>query len=238
MSAVTELVFAHVIDDLWGAGYTILPRLSDPYEVPPRLIPHGMAYQWNGAPDTPGWKPVPYERHDGYYAPCGTGGDCYVMGLWLCERPAIEVAAAKEAQQNAARKQVSDWAERNKEFTGGARTVEFGEGEAFVTEIETGGDATTHVEVIERPRQKTVELTTAIPPDLFFRMDELFAERDRLKEELVLPDRSLRPGEVADKFYAAIEEDKSAPWWPTLHAILLPIAIENVRKGLKREITS
>jgi len=63
-------------------------------------------------------------------------------------------------------------------------------------------------------------------------MGQIFAERDRLKEEILLPDRNLKPGAIADKFYRAIDHNPEAPWWPTLHAILLPIAIENVRRSL------
>jgi hypothetical protein len=41
-----EIINRRIIDDLWGAGYTILPRQSDPFNVPEGFAPKDMSYQW------------------------------------------------------------------------------------------------------------------------------------------------------------------------------------------------
>ena len=44
---------------------------------------------------------------------------------------------------------------------------------------------------------------------------------------------TLKPGKIADLFHAAVEDNErdgtSFQWWPTLRAILLPMAVDNVR---------
>ena len=65
-------------------------------------------------------------------------------------------------------------------------------------------------------------------------IDAIFAERDRIRDMTVRSDRTLDPNSVITRdFYAEIERDKGAPWWPTLNAIILPYAIEAVRHKLK-----
>lgn len=248
MSAVTEIITSDDIHDLWGAGYTILPRKRhpDPFHVPPEMVPQGRSYQWwhlvhdkfhfhRDGTSSSGWSPVPASRHDGYFMPFGHVGDIEVSGLGLFEKPKFEVDQERAQQVADAHQQVQDWADRNGGFTGGARVVGMGQTEAVVTNVDVEKGIETHVDTIERPKDRVIELVSEIPRTMFSHMEAIFAERDRLKNEVVQQDLSLKTGPIADKFYAAIEADQSLPWWPTLHAILLPIAIENVRKSLKQE---
>ncbi len=62
----------------------------DPYEIPSRIIPNGMVYQWQskqlfGKPDPTyqkaidaGWVPVPFERHAEFYTPAARNSDGYI----------------------------------------------------------------------------------------------------------------------------------------------------------------
>ena len=159
--------------------------------------------------------------------PFGHKGDIEVGGLGLFEKSKYEVDLELGENTKAAHKLVSDWAEKAAEnqFSG---VVNIGGIETPV------GDDTWPI--YASSKSKTLETTVKIPKDMTPYMGQIFAERDRLKEEMVLPDRTLKPGALADKFYDAVDKDKAAPWWPTLHAILLPIAIENVRKQITKEI--
>src|ERR1700743_1103749 len=105
MQPVREVVHRDVIEDLWSAGYTILPRARhpDPFFVPPELVPQGRAYQWwhlvpdkvffrrEAGAEPSGWAPVPASRHDGYFMPAGHVGDIEVNGLGLFEKSQFEV---------------------------------------------------------------------------------------------------------------------------------------------------
>lgn len=250
MSAVSEIITTDQIHDLWGCGFTILPRLRhpDPFFVPQEIVPQGRSYQWwhlvhdkfyfdptaGGPSGAAGWAPVPASRHDGYFMLFGHTGDIEVNGLGLFEKSKFEVDQELTANIAAAHKQVEDWAAK----VGGAGLS----GEVKIygqDEIATpvgGGEAV--LDLFVTLDGNVLEVTTRVPKDMLPHMSAIFAERDRLKDEIVQLDRSLKPGEIADKFYAAVEADKSLPWWPTLHAILLPIAIENVRKSLNPESTS
>ena len=112
MKPIRELISREVIDDLWGAGYTILPRTRhpDPFFVPPEMVPQGRSYQWmhlihdrfhigtaKDHSDGGGWAPVPSSRHDGYFMPAGFIGDIEVNGLGLFEKPKFEVDAERAA---------------------------------------------------------------------------------------------------------------------------------------------
>lgn len=218
------------IQDLWGLGFTVSRRNADPFEIEQRLIPRGRSYQWNDRPDQDGWRPVPFSRHPGVFAPWGTGGDepIVVGGLYLCERPEQQVIDAREEARRAASKQVTDWAKGVADF-GFSGSVRVGDAVSDVGLSD--GSASRHDGYTTR--NKTIETTVKVPMAMLPHMGAVYAERDRLVGEVVLPDRTLKPGPVADAFYSAVDADKSAPWWPTLHAILLPIAVENVRKFLK-----
>jgi hypothetical protein len=230
------------LHDLWGAGFTIAPRPRDPFEIDPKLIPRGMTYQWNrecGGYLPNDWRPVPNARHPGLFAPWGTGGDVEVGGLFLCERPEQITRRSREQETTKAKQLIDDWAMKAAAdgITGsvcvGTQTAE-GKLDAL-TSIEIGPGEMDVTKVVEIGSTKTIETTVGVPTDMFPYMNEVFRERDRLEAELVRKDRTLVPGPIADKFYAAIEADKAAPWWPTLRAILLPIAVENVRAELKKE---
>jgi len=230
-----DYITEDAIQDLWGIGYTVVKRAGgDPFEVPPQMVPQTRKYQWwhlvhdkfhfhrDGEPS--GWAPVPASRHDGYFMPFGHKGDIEVGGLGLFEKSKYEVDQELAANVVAAQKQVGDWAEK----TG----AEFS-GHFNMSGIEVGvGDPKERARLF--PETKTIETTVKIPKDMVPYMAQIFAERDRLKEEILLPDRNLKPGVIADKFYKAIDRNPEAPWWPTLHAILLPIAIKNVRETMLR----
>lgn len=113
-----------------GRDGTVLSRRrsgnTDPYAVPPHIIPTGWRYQWNavtvhGNADPVqnqmqsmwlnGWRAVPAERHDGMFMPTGVKGEIMRGGLRLEERPAElddearaedkEIAVAQMRDQNA-----------------------------------------------------------------------------------------------------------------------------------------
>jgi len=232
-----DYITEDAIQDLWGIGYTIVKRAGgDPFEVPPQMVPQTRKYQWwhlvhdkfhferrEGAVP-PGWAPVPAARHDGYFMPFGHNGDIEVGGLGLFEKSKYEVDLELGENVKAAHKQVADWVDKTGAQFYGSVNVD---GAKMAV-----GEETRDVYAISK--SKTLETTVMIPKDMTLYMGQIFAERDRLKEEMVLPDRTLKPGALADKFYDAVDKDKGAPWWPTLHAILLPIAIQNVRETVMR----
>ena len=119
MSLVTEILTYDQIHDLWGAGFTIVRRNADPYEIDPKLIPRGMSYQWNPIQqdalkvNMEGWTPVPFSRHEGVFAPWGMPGDIYRDGLVLCEKPKAEVDHELARSRTKARQNVDDWVAKN-----------------------------------------------------------------------------------------------------------------------------
>lgn len=228
MKPVREVISREIIDDLWGAGYTILPRNrhADPFHVPPEMVPQGRSYQWMHLVEDKvwmigqGWAAVPASRHDGYYMPAGHVGDIEVNGLGLFEKPKFEVDRDKAQQIVAAHKQVDDWkAKWGGEFSG---------------EVSVGGEKTAIGET------KTYENTTKIPRDMVPYIDKIFAERDLIAAEcldvrsnlLKFPDKF---ASIETAFESAISLNPDAARWPTLHAVILPIAIENIRKQLAEE---
>ncbi len=236
MKPVREVVSREIIDDLWGAGYTILPRKRhpDPFFVPPEMVPATRSYQWwhlvhdrGFFGGTSGWSAVPASRHDGYFMPAGHVGDIEVSGLGLFEKPKFEVDAERRQQPSAVEKQVTDWIDKNAAF-GISGSVSFGDQTATVGDPNEAKKFAPFV-----TDAKTVETTVKIPKDMLAYVPQIFEERDKLVSEVVNPDRSLKPGKIADRFYAVVDADKSAPWWPTLYAILLPLAIDRVREMIK-----
>ena len=117
-----RIISRAVIDDLWGAGFTIIPRVAAEkvFDLANGLAPHSMAYQWNDNPKAEGWKCVPATRHPGLFAPYGYSDDIKVNDLWLMERPKAEVEAFHANAHTKARQNIDNWFQRQAQggFTG------------------------------------------------------------------------------------------------------------------------
>lgn len=233
MTDIAEILTDHQLEELYRSGYRVVPVGTDPFEIPAALIKPDWSYQWFPDGEHPkGWKGVAYQAHPGWFAPPDKEGLVVVQGMRLFRKLKTEVEEFHRQNQRKAEKLVEDWADKFGMFTGGA-TVLQGHGEEVIrTDVVAGKGAKVKVETYERPKTGTVELVSHIPKDMIPHVEAIFEERDRLISEVVLPDRSLLPGSaISEQFYTAIERDKGAPWWPTLMAIVLPYAIENVRKA-------
>lgn len=237
MSVVSEIITQDQIQDLWGCGFTIVSRHRhpDPFFVPQDMVPQGRSYQWwhlvhdkfyfhrrEGDPLV-GWAPVPASRHDGYFMPFGHVGDIEVQGLGLFEKPKFEVDQERALNVDAAHQLVADWA-KNAADAGLS-------GEFKVDGLETA----IGTDIFSSSKNKTIETSVRIPKDMVPHMAAIFAERNRLKDEVVVNDVVIDQNIAARLDAAAAEAGPDAGRWPILHAILLPIAIENVRKSLKQE---
>jgi NDP-sugar pyrophosphorylase family protein len=226
MKRARDIIDREIIDDLWGAGYTILPRNRhvDPFFVPPEIIPQGRAYQWMHLVHDKfwianGWAAVSASRHDGYFMPAGFVGDIEVNGLGLFEKPKFEVDRDRAEQTATAHKQVDDW----KEKWGGQ----------FSGETVVSGERT------EIGATKTIEDTTKIPRDLTPYIAQIFEERDRLGR---IAAECLQDGTgdsevdaAVEAYKNAVENDENLSKWPAMNALVLPKAIENVRKRITKE---
>lgn len=229
MKRVRDIVDREIIDDLWGAGYTILPRNRhvDPFFVPPEIIPQGRAYQWMHLVHDKfhyghgGWAAVSASRHDGYFMPAGFVGDIEVNGLGLFEKPKFEVERDKAAQTAATHKQVADWQEKW--------------GSQFSGETVVSGERT------EIGETKTIEDTTKIPRDMVPYIAQIFEERDLIAKKCgFMMDNPSNDGPaeiraIVKAFYEATSVNPSIPKWVALHKLVLPAAIENVRKRITEE---
>lgn len=226
MKPVRDIISREVIDDLWGAGYTILPRNRnpDPFNVPAEIIPQGRAYQWmhlvhDQAWIKNGWAAVPSSRHDGYFMPAGFVGDIEVNGLGLFEKPKFEVERDQAVQTAAAHKQTDDWKERW--------------GSQFSGETVVGGERT------EIGATKTIEDTAKIPRDMVPYIAQIFEERDRLGR---IAAECLQSGTgdsdidaAVSAYKDAVENNANLSKWPAMNALVLPKAIENIRKRITEE---
>lgn len=246
MKLVREVVSREIIDDLWGAGYTILPRKRhpDPFFVPPEIVPATRSYQWwylvhdKALFEHTGWAAVPASRHDGYFMPAGFVGNIEVEGLGLFEKPKFEVDAERAARHTKAHQNVADWIKEQggQGFTGSVtvgRQTKLGELDAVDT---------ADVGKVERHDTKTIETTVRLPPDMLPHMAEVFAERDRLYYELIErweagdeAKMTMQQVEVCAQYKMAVFKDPSILKGPALNALLLPYAVENVRKQLKEK---
>jgi hypothetical protein len=171
MKPVREIVSREIIDDLWGAGYTILPRARhpDPFFVPPEIVPRGTSYQWMPLKTDDldhkydGWIPVLSVRHDGYFMPAGFVGEIEVMGMGLFEKPKEQVDKLKAAGVIAAHKKTDDWM---KQF---------------------GGDLSGHVKIGDNTasvgKGDGENSQTLIPRHLTPYIASILAERDRILKE-------------------------------------------------------
>lgn len=245
MSVVSEIITSDQLHDLWGSGFTVVPRLrhSDPFHVAPHIIPSNRSYQWlpirpdplvkEGHDDQ--WRPVTYEDHDGIFAPFGTTGDVTIQNMKLCWKPKKDVEVQRAKERAAVLNQEQEWARKFGGFTGGARVVSFDGDRANVREISADkGTVEESARVVERAETKTIETTVGIPHDMLDHLSAIYAVRDGIVNTVVRPDRSLDPDHVITKaFYKAVAKNPAAPWWPTLRAIALPYAVEAVRANLK-----
>lgn len=240
MKPVREIVGREIIDDLWGAGYTILPRRRDvdPFFVPPGIIPQGRAYQWMHLVHdkvwiSNGWAPVSADRHDGYFMPAGFIGDIEVNGLGLFEKPKFEVDEERAASLQKA-KDAADPAKffADKGFSG---SVTVG------TQTKAGELDT--VKATKIGATKTIENTTKIPRELTPYIGQIFEERDRLYNDLV---GTWNHGGLLDEWQNAIKTayelqlsfNPDSPLGPTLNRLILPTAIENIRKRIAEEASN
>lgn len=135
---------------------------TDPYAIPPHVIPTGWDYQWNTytvagqeAVDSQilmaenGWRPVPAERHAGMFMPEGYKGVILRGGLRLEERPIQLTQEARQEEYEKAVGQVNDqnaqlFGEKNfgrgfekRSFAGRSRA----EGEGVRQSIDVAADA-------------------------------------------------------------------------------------------------
>lgn len=213
MSDPRDVLKNELIEDLWGIGFTVVPRLPDYalLDVNPGGKPRGMAYQWCDKQNLDqwlknGWKHVPASRHRGIYAPWGYSDDIEVSGLFLMEKSQVEVDAFHKASHDKAQQNVDDWYARQGAagFTGGVTVL--GEGSAGqsaeVADI-GGGESSSR---------------TKIPPDLFEHLPALMRERDRL---------------VDIKLAAIADQGANVGNMAVLRAACLTQAIENIRSKLK-----
>lgn len=239
MKPVREIISREIIDVLWGAGYTILPRARhpDPFNVPPGIVPQSRSYQWMHLIHDKvwigqGWAAVPASRHDGYFMPAGFIGDIEVNGLGLFEKPKFEVERDK-AERIASTK---DFSNRYLERWGGIGQFA---GEVTIGTQTKLGELDT-VQTAKIGNAKSIENVTAIPRDMTPYIAQIFEEREYLRK--LYADDCSEPAwstvlisEIASKMEAAMKADPAASKWPTLNAIILPFAIANVRKRITEE---
>lgn len=251
-----DYISEDAIQDLWGIGYTIVKRAGgDPFNVPPEMVPHTRSYQWwhlihdkfhfhREGDGTSGWAPVPASRHDGYFMPFGHVGNIEIQGLGLFEKSKIEVNQDLAANTAAAHKLTTDWIERHGGMLSGAVNV-------GGVELPVGDDALakqvagTSGDIYATSKSKTIETTVKIPKEMIPHMAAIFAEIDYLAKSYYHESRNeesefstLTLAHIDTKFQAAMDKNQLGCQWPLLHAIVLPIAIENVRKTLKEETKS
>ena len=246
MKNVRDVVSRDIIEDLWGAGYTILPRRrhADPFHVPQEMVPQGRSYQWwhlvhdkfhferpDGATPS-GWAPVPASRHDGYFMPAGHVGDIEVNGLGLFEKSKFEVDQELQAE----RQKAIDAAYQTKFFAGKGFS-----GSVTVGHQNQAGFVATRMDIDKK--SKTINTTVAIPKDMLPHMSAVFEERDALYNDLVEKwntgkELSDQEKAICEKYEEALAEDPETLKGPTLNALLMPTAIENVRKRITEEASS
>ena len=95
----------------------------DQFDIPSGVVPPGWKYQWNTVSiynnrdvlasqalrmHEAGWRPVPADRHPGLFTPVGTKGEILRDGMRLDERPLVLDEEARDEQENAARRLISD----------------------------------------------------------------------------------------------------------------------------------
>lgn len=223
------------LQDMWGAGFTVIRRTTfgnDVYELADRVKRPGMARQWVDKQEldkfvSGGWFKVECQDYPGLFAPFGYVGPVQIGQLKLIECPQHRVDRAKQAQVDAANKLVTDWQQKwGGEFSGSVTVA----GQTELSKLDA-------VKTLQIGSTKTIENTTAIPKDMVPYIAQIFEERDRLADDYT-KGLGEETAEEAQHFNAVMLEYPDAAKWPTLNAILLPKAIENVRKRITEEATS
>lgn len=123
---------------------------TDPYAIPPHIIPTGWDYQWNTytvagqeAVDSQilmaenGWRPVPAERHAGMFMPEGHKGVVLRGGMRLEERPS---ALTQEARQEDYEKAVGQVQDQNAQLFGEKKFGRGFENRSFAGRSRAAGD--------------------------------------------------------------------------------------------------
>lgn len=163
------------VQDLWGAGFTIVARHQDPFHVPIDQIPRGMSYQWgtSRALKSGAWYAVPAERHPGWLAPWGYTGEVTISELTLMEMASNLAEEKHKANQAKAQQNVDDWYAK----------VAAGGFTENVTVLSEGKDGPKSADPVDIPPMKPVLTTLVlakIPPDMLDHLPAIFKERDRL----------------------------------------------------------
>lgn len=169
-----QYVSGQQIQDLWGAGFTIMRRidLGDAAEFAGHVAKrHGMSLQWNDLRSvSPKWEIVPASRYEGIIAPYGTPQPEW-CGLVLMERDTAEVEAFHKKNVDKAQKNVTNWAQaaNGLGFTGDVTVArETSAGKEPVDFREIGSSS------------GPVVSQTNIPADMLDHLPAILKERDRL----------------------------------------------------------
>ena len=229
-----DYISINQLQDLWGAGYTVIRRNAfgnDVYELADRVKRPGMARQWVAREELddnlwPAWTRVACEDYPGLFAPFGYVGPVEIGRLVLVECPQHRVGKAKQAQVAAAEKLVTDWQDKyGGEFSGSVTIAG-----------QTG--KLDSVKTMQVGETKTIENVTAIPRDMAPYIGQIFEERDKLASAHVDAMKTKTGTNFCQEWADWMENHPGDPQWPTLHKILLPTAIENVRKRIAEEAAS
>jgi len=217
------VISQEIINELWRSGFTIARRLPDPTDIPHKEIPYSRSYQWMHLEHDKihigsGWAPVPNERHPGRFAPWGTEGQITWNGLGLFEKPTFEVEAEQAASHAKAHQNSQD-------ALGKMERIVKEAGYELIGAVATVGE-NTHTNTVT----KTIDTTIRIPKDMQPHVLAIMAERDRLGEAHIQD--SLEVAAISQKFHEHMKANPNDPMWPTLHAFMMPKAIENVRARL------
>jgi hypothetical protein len=115
----------------------------DPFDVPKNFCPPNWEYQWCAVASLGnkeitrtmniefhqnGWRPVPANRHDGYFMPKGEAGPIIVRDQMLMERPK---EMCEEARDEDYRNAVQQMRDRDQALMGGAANLRGVEGQGI-----------------------------------------------------------------------------------------------------------
>jgi hypothetical protein len=163
--------------ELWGLSLTIAPiRFSgDPFEIDPKTVPDGMAYQWmpeSSVAQAQGtWKQVPASRHDGLYAPIGSSGPIVFRGMALVERPRDDVEGEHAERIKKAHANVEKWYDK------------FGGMFSGHVKIGTSEETAETRKVGDTVLGAKISAATKIPPEMWDHATAILEECDRLRQE-------------------------------------------------------